>query len=229
MKTMKTIMLAVLIIMIGVFSLTAQTQIGIHTGLAFNNANISGPVGEILPASSTHTGYQLGIYADIPMNAAFAFHSEVSAVSRGFAMDQGTNFTMLGLDIPVGVRAETHMNYVQAAALLRYKIGNDQIKAFVEAGPSMAIARSAYIQPKAMLLLEFNLPRVDIDLSDDLYSRTDYAANIGGGVELAAGPGALLVNLRYTHGLSNVLNDPIISTDINHRSITMSVGYGYAF
>lgn len=227
MRAMKTTIGIVTLILIGAMTMTAQTEIGVRTGVAINNSNISGVVGDILPDTRSHIGYSVGIYADITMNGSFSFHPEVAYTSRGFSMSQGTNFDLLGLDIPVGVRAETNMKYIETLALMRYKIGSGPVRAFVEAGPGIGFATSAYIQPKATLLLEFNLPQVGIDLSGDTYNRTDVSANIGTGVEFDTGQGILGANIRYSHGLANVLNDPIINTRITHQSFNVGISYGY--
>ncbi len=229
MKAMKTIIGIVTLILIGTLTMTAQTEVGVKTGVAFNNSNFSGLVGDILPDTRTHYGYSIGIYADVPMNNSFSFHPEIAYASRGFSMDQGTNFDVLGMDIPVGVRAVTNVKYIETLALLRYKIGDGPFKVFVEGGPGLGYATSAYIQPKATLLLEFNLPQVDVNLSGDTYNRTDVTANIGSGVEYDTGQGILGANVRYSHGLANVLNDPIINTRITNQSINLSVSYGYRF
>lgn len=226
---MKTIIGIVTLILIGTLTMTAQTEVGVKTGVAFNNSNFSGLVGDILPDTRTHYGYSIGIYADVPMNNSFSFHPEIAYASRGFSMDQGTNFDVLGMDIPVGVRAVTNVKYIETLALLRYKIGDGPFKVFVEGGPGLGYATSAYIQPKATLLLEFNLPQVDVNLSGDTYNRTDVTANIGSGVEYDTGQGILGANVRYSHGLANVLNDPIINTRITNQSINLSVSYGYRF
>ncbi len=229
MKAMKTIIGIVTLILIGTLTMTAQTEVGVKTGVAFNYSNFSGLVGDILPDTRTHYGYSIGIYADVPMNNSFSFHPEIAYASRGFSMDQGTNFDVLGMDIPVGVRAVTNVKYIETLALLRYKIGDGPFKVFVEGGPGLGYATSAYIQPKATLLLEFNLPQVDVNLSGDTYNRTDVTANIGSGVEYDTGQGILGANVRYSHGLANVLNDPIINTRITNQSINLSVSYGYRF
>ena len=229
MKAMKTIIGIVTLIVISTFTMTAQTEIGVRTGVAFNNSNISGAVGDILPDTKSHLGYSIGVYADIAMNSSFSFHPELAFTSKGFSMNQGTNFDLLGIDIPFGVSAVTNMNYIETLALMRYKIGSGPIRAFVEAGPGIGYATSAYIQPKATLLLEFNLPQIDIDLSGDTYNRTDFTANIGTGIEYDTGQGILGANIRYSHGLANVLNDPIINTKITHQSINLGVSYGMRF
>lgn len=226
---MKMIIGIVTLILVGTFSMTAQVEVGVRTGAAFNNSSISGTVGNILPESNMHLGYSLGIYADLAMNRSFSFHPELAYTSRGFSMDQGTNFEMLGLDIPVGVSAETQMKYIETLALLRYKIGSDKLKLFVEAGPGISYATSAVIQPKATLFFEFNLPQIDIDLGGDTYNRTDVTANIGTGLEYDTGQGILGANLRYSHGLANVLNDPLVNTRITHQSFNLGVSYGYRF
>lgn len=229
MKAMKMIIGIVTLILISTFTMTAQTEIGLRTGAAFNSGNITGSVGDILPDTKSHLGYSVGIYADISIKDNFSFHPELSFTSRGFSMNEGTNFEMLGINIPVGVRAETNMKYVETLGLFRYKIGSGALKAFVEAGPGVGFATSAYIQPKATLLLEFNLPRVDIDLSGDTYNRTDITANIGTGIEYDTGQGIIGANIRYSHGLANVLNDPLIDTKITHQSVNLGVSYGIRF
>lgn len=178
MKAMKAIIGIVTLMLISIFTITAQTEIGVRTGVAFNNGNISGAVGDILPDTKSYFGYSIGVYADIAMNGSFSFHPELAFTSKGFRMNQGTNFGLLGIDIPFGVSAVTNMKYIETLALMRYKIGSGPIRVFVEAGPGIGYATSAYIQPKATLLLEFNLPQIDIDLSGDTYNKTDFTANI---------------------------------------------------
>jgi len=229
MKAMKGIIGIVTLMVMGTITMTAQTEIGIRTGVAINSSEISGMVGDILPDTRPHLGYSVGIYADVAMNRAFSFHPELAFTTKGFSMDQGTNFDMLGLDIPIGVRAETNMRYVEALTLMRYKMGSGPLKAFVEAGPGMGIATSAHIQPRATFLLEFNLTQIDIDLAGDTYNRTDVSAHIGTGVEYDTGQGIVSANVRYSHGLANVLNDPIINTRITHRAVNVGVAYGYRF
>lgn len=226
---MKKIIGIVTLMLMGTLTMTAQTEVGIRAGMAINSSNISGTVGDVLPDTRSHLGYSVGIYADLAMNSAFSFHPELALATKGFSMDQGTNFDVLGLDIPVGVRAETNMKYVETLALMRYKLGNGPLRAFVEAGPGIGYATSAYIQPKATLFLEFNLPAVDINLDSDTYSRTDVSAHIGTGVEYDTGQGILGANVRYSHGLASVLNDPLINTRITHQAVNIGVSYGYRF
>lgn len=229
MRALKTMTIIATFIFISSSMLVAQIDIGIRTGIAFNNNNISGIVGDILPDTRTHIGYSIGVYSDIPMNSSFSFHPEIAYSSKGFSMNQGTKFDLLGIDIPVGVRAETNMKYIETLALMRYKIGAGPVSLFVEAGPGLGYATSAYIQPKATLFLEFNLPQIEIDLGNEMYSRMDITANIGTGLEYEIGPGVIGANIRYSHGLSNVLNDPLINTRLTHQSINLGVSYGYKF
>lgn len=229
MKAMKTILGIVTLILISTFTMTAQTEVGIKTGLNINNSKFSGIVGDILPDTRTHFGYSSGVYADLTMNNSFSFHPELAYTAKGFSVNEGTNFEMLGIDIPIGVRAVTNIKYIETVALMRYKIGSGPLKVFVEAGPGMGYGTSAYIQPKATLFLEFNLPEVDINLESDTYNRVDYTANVGTGIEYDTGQGVLGVNIRYSHGLVNVLNAPIIDTRITHQSVNLGVSYGYRF
>ncbi len=229
MRAMKNIIGIVTLTLISTFTVTAQTEIGVRTGVAFNNSNISGVVGDFLPDTRSHIGYSLGIYADIAMNRSFSFRPEIGYTSKGFSMSQGTNFDLLGLDIPVGVRAETSMKYIETLALLKYKVGSGPVRFFVEAGPGIGYATSAYLQPKATLILEFNLPEVDINLSGDTYNRTDVTAHVGTGVEFDTGQGMIGASIRYSHGLANVLKDPVIDTRITNQSINLGVSYGYRF
>jgi hypothetical protein len=42
-------------------------------------------------------------------------------------------------------------------------------------------ATSAYLQPKAQVFLEWNLPRIDIDFNDDIYNKSKHLRIIGMG------------------------------------------------
>lgn len=223
--------LSALFLLIGMTITTyAQVTVGVKTGATINKSTVSGMVGDILPSTESMLGYHAGIYLEAPLGkSGWAVKPELSITNRGFSMGTGTDFKVLGLDVPVGVKADAQMKYVETAALMKYNIGTGKVSAYVEGGPSLAYATSAYIQPKAQVIIEFNLPRQDIDLSGSMYNRLDIGANVGAGVTYDTGQGLLSAYTRYTHGLSNVFNNTTVNTKLSHRAVSLGVSYGYRF
>lgn len=229
MKTRNAIVTMLFALVLG-FTLQAQITVGVKTGATINKSNVSGTVGNILPNTESMLGYHAHVFAELPLGqSGWAFKPELGVTSRGFSMGTGTQFKVFGIDLPVGVSADANMKYVETAAMMQYRIGKGKVSGFVEAGPSWARATSAYIQPKAKVIVEFNLPRQNIDLNGSMYNRNDISANFGGGLNYDTGQGILSGYARYTHGLSNVLSGATVNTELKHRAISLGVSYGYRF
>jgi opacity protein-like surface antigen len=227
MKNLKFTLMALL--MLSVSGIMAQMSVGIKGGINFGDLHVQGISDEILPNIRAISGPTVGITFEREFSQNFSMLSEVNYVQKGFVIDEGIGVNILGMDVPIGVRAETRFNYFEVPLLAKYKIGNEQFAAYVVAGPSASYASSAYIQPKATVLIDFNLPRIDLDLSDDMYSQWDFSGVVGAGVEYNTGGGKVFGDLRYSHSFSNVLNDPVIDIKLKNKGFSLGIGYAMSF
>ena len=207
--------------MMVVTGIMAQTSVGIKGGVNFGNLQVKGISSQALPNIRAISGPTFGIMVEKAISNRFSLLSEINYIQKGFLIDEGFEVNIFGMNIPIGVRAETRFNYFDFPLLAKYKVGNERVSVYLLGGPSASYASSAYIQPKATIILEFNLPRIDLDLSDDMYSQWDFAGVVGTGVEYNIGRGKVFGDVRYTHSFSNVLNNPTVNIKLKNKGFSL--------
>lgn len=228
MKSIRKINLIVLFGMF-VFALKSQVSIGVKVGANFADTRVSGLVENFIPAQTTYTGFTTGIVAEIPMLNGFSFRPELNYIQKGFVTRQSFDIEILGIDMPLGAKAKTRVNYMEVPLLVKYSVGNEVAKAYVIAGPSIAYAASAELRPVATLLIDFNLPAININLNNDIYQRWEIGGTMGVGGEIKAGQGKIFADARYNLGFTNMLNNPIVDLKIKNQGMNISAGYAYTF
>ncbi|MDF1695045.1 MAG: porin family protein [Saprospiraceae bacterium] len=207
----------------------AQVNIGIKGGLNFSDARADVFIDAVNNAPSTYTSFVYGAVAEVQVSKGLSFQPELLFTQKGFTVDEGTSLNVLGLDIPVGARATTSINYIETPLLAKLKLGTGNVNFYGIAGPSLGYATSATIQPKVTLLIDFNLPEVNVDLSDNIYNRTDISGILGAGAEYKTGTGKLFTDLRYQHSFSNIISDPIADISVKNSGYQFSAGYIHSF
>ena len=152
----------------------SQISVGVKTGVHFADARIEGFADSYLPELEIYTGFTAGVIVEIPMLNGFSFRPEINYVEKGFRTMAQVGFT--DIDIPVGAGVKTRLQYIETPLLLKYSIGNEKAKFYAIAGPSVAYAADGFVRPVVRALIDFNLPRQDLNLSNDIYRRWDIAA-----------------------------------------------------
>lgn len=206
-----------------------QTNIGFKAGMNVSDAQADLFVDAINNAPKTHTSFLIGGFAEFSLSESFAFQPEVQFTRKGFTINESTSFEALGVNVPIGAKATTSINYIETPLLLKGKIRKGATSFYGIAGPSIGYATSAKIQPKITVLIDFNLPEVDLNLADDIYNRTDIAGVIGGGVEFRISSGKIFTDVRYQHSFTNIINDPIADISVTNSGFQFAVGYSHAF
>jgi len=207
----------------------AQVNIGVKGGLNFSDAHAETFIDAVNDAPSTFTSFVVGGLAEIHINQNFSFQPEILYSRKGFTINEGTSFDLFGVNIPIGAKATTSISYVETPLLAKVKLGHGKAKIYGIAGPSIGYATSARIQPKVTLLIDFNLPEVNLDLSDNMYNRTDISGIIGGGAEYLTTTGKVFTDIRYQKSFSNILNNPIADIKVKNSGFQWTVGYSHAF
>lgn len=228
MKT-KSFFLFVFSILIISQNADAQISVGIKGGANFADTRVEGLIKNIAPEQHTFTGYTIGAVAEVPVLGALSFRPELNYTQKGFTVSESFDVDLLGVEMPIGAKARTRINYLELPLLLKYNIGTDAAKAYVIAGPTVAFAANAHLRPVASLLIDINLPRVPIDLSNDIYQRWEVSGTLGAGGEVKFGDGKLFADVRYNLGFTNMLDNPIVDLRIKNQGFNMSAGYAYTF
>lgn len=205
----------------------AQISVGIKTGLHLGDARVEGLADNFLPDPTVYAGGIVGGIVEIPMLNGFSFRPEIQYVQKGFqAMEQ---IGITEIDIPVGAGLKTRLNYVEMPLLIKYSTGSEKAKFYAVAGPGFSYAAQAWVRPVVRTIIDFTLPRQDLDLSANMYRRWEASAIGGIGGEFKAGNGKIFTDVRYTYGLSNLFDNPIIDVRLKNQGLSLSAGYTYHF
>jgi len=207
----------------------AQVSVGVKIGANIADVRSSGVINDLLPNTNSYTGFTVGAIAEIPISNSFSFRPELNYTQKGFSTGLATGFSVIGINLPIGVRANTRINYVETPLLIKYSIGNENAKFYAIAGPTISYAANAHLRPIASLIIDINLPRVNIDLSNDLYNRIEVSATLGASGEIKAGHGKLFADVRYNYGLTNMLSNPLINLTLQNTGVALTAGYAYTF
>ena len=111
----------------------------------------------------------------------------------------------------------------------KYSIGNELANVNFDGVHNVASAVGAHIRHVSNLFVNINLPAVNLNLNDDIYQRWELSGTIGAGGELKAGAGKIFADVRYTHGFTNMLSNPIIEMKTKNQGFNLSAGYAYNF
>lgn len=211
------------------FNINAQMSVGVKMGANFADTKVNGLLGNLAPEQTTFTGFTAGIMAEITMKDALSFRPELNYIQKGFTVSQSFDVNLIGIDMEIGAKARTRINYVEMPLLLKYSIGSDQAKIYAIAGPSIAYAANAELNPVATFIVDFNLPSIPVNLDNNIYNRWEISGVMGVGGEVKAGHGKVFTDVRYNMGFTNLLNNPIVDLRIKNQGFNISAGYAYSF
>jgi hypothetical protein len=108
------------------------------------------------------------------------------------------------------------LDYVEIPVLARVSRAAGSRRFYAAAGPYVGI------RLRAKARTEFSGATEELDLSDDL-ERRDFGLAIGGGVEA----GRLVIDGRYTFGLSDIDALAPEGTDVKNRTVSITAGFRF--
>ncbi len=193
------------------FSVQAQSFLIPKGGLVFSNLNTTES------GVSGRTGYVAGLGLSIPVTADnfFVIQPELLYIQKG------ATFSTTGTSTRVG---NTYINYAELPVLAKINFGGESFRLYVNGGPSIAYALFGRTNQNGAV--------VDVKFGDEadvtFNNRIDFGLQFGGGIGFKAGPGDILLDLRYGLGLSNLLDQPVAGTDTEAQNRVYALTLGYA-
>ncbi|MFD2999598.1 porin family protein [Pontibacter toksunensis] len=172
------------------------------------------------------TGAQFGAVVNFGISDVFSIQPEVLYSQRGFEAN-----TSLLEDDPMGdISVKFKMNYLEVPVLAKISFGGDKVQGFVTAGPTV----SYWMNGKLKTSFAGEKEEEDIEFQDDYedgakQNRLDFGASVGVGMAYRLGAGALNLDVRYGHGLSDMTkyeeDRPSEEPKNAHRTIGVSLAY----
>ncbi|MBK9981543.1 MAG: PorT family protein [Saprospiraceae bacterium] len=220
--------LVVLICLGSLSVINAQNKITAFGSYGISDIQVSGlGILDLLdPYIKPIAQYTAGLQFEKEIGNHISFLTGAQYTSRGFTAKEDFNVNVFGLDLPIGARIDTRLQYIEVPLMLKYSIGEKGIIPYVKAGASTAYAVSGKFQPKIDAIISWNLPAININLQNDMYNRLDVSAVVGAGVNIPTNEtGSIQFDINYRHSLNDMFLDKI--TDIRIKSHGLSVGVGY--
>lgn len=224
MRTMPKVFLTFCLSMMTIFAM-AQTSFGLRMGSTWSNVHTSKAIDNVTPNFQHINGFSIGAFAEIPVAPQFSIQPEIGFTRKGFVINEGFDTPLFGINVPVGVSAETKFDYLEIPVLAKYSFGEDNLKAYVAVGPNIGYALNGRVDTKTNLLVDINLGSTDINLQDQDFNRVELGATGAVGVSYEAGFGTLFVDARYNRGFTQVYNLPLVDEKVRTSGFGLNVGF----
>ena len=217
------IVLAALFFILAANTTYAQIAVGLRGGVNLAIVSDQTPIDVERTKPQMIAGLSASAFVEIGISPLFAIQPEVSYVQKGARYDVSFD------QIDFAVREQ--VNYLEIPVLAKFRFGNDQIRGFALAGPSVGYALNGKFKVEAA----GETFKEDIEFDDDFDvdgvkdNRFDISAVVGAGLELGAGPGDIVVDARYAHDLNDFTrfegDKPDGYKGLFSRGLAISVGY----
>lgn len=203
----------------------AQPALGVKAGVLFSNIQVKGVMDALIPEQAFYTGYESGVYYDLPINANWSFLPGIFYQEKGFHLKEGWNMNVLQIPIDVELKAITKIGFAQAPLLLKYRFNQGPVNFYVAAGPAVSYATNARLETKASLIFDFNISETKINLNNNNYNRWGLSGVGVAGVEIPAGQGKVVLEGQYQQMISDFIRDPIIDVHVRNYGLGLNIGY----
>jgi hypothetical protein len=211
---------------VGVF---AQVSIGVQGGTNWATVQSATKL-PVTPKFRYLQTYTAGVVADIPLNRSFSFQPAINYTTKGFEFQEGQDFNVFNVPLPIGIKTQNSVNYIDVPLLAKFRFGNDLLKGYLTAGPTFGYALNGEYSGTANVLVNVNAFKTPMNFTQLNYQRLDIGGSIGMGGEIYTGDaGALFIEARYQHGLTTLYKVPIIDVNVQNRGFGVTAGYRINF
>jgi hypothetical protein len=175
-------------------------SVGVRGGL--NLADVSFDGDDPSPSLGSRTGLVAGAFVTVPLFRGFALQPEVLYSSKGAKLDDE------------GIQSTLMLDYVEVPVLGRMS-GNAFRggRFYVVAGPSVGV------RVRAKSKTVFSGSTEEFDISGEI-ERLDIGVTAGAGLQF----GALVIDGRFTYGLSDIDSDKTDAVEVTNRVLSLSAG-----
>ena len=169
--------------------------------------------------------YTLGTDIAIAMESAF---------SPVFSIQTELHFTQKGVQFEDDVEIKGHIlavktNYLELPVMLKAQVGSEKFKCYAFVAPSPAFATNRFTIEKSDVEERVKEDVEFIDTDEAKSQRWEFNAIGGLGASMKAGVGSLVMDIRYSLGLSDntkfKIDKPDDWTKSTNRGCTISLGY----
>jgi hypothetical protein len=202
----------------------AQLSLGLRGGLNFGNVYTTDGLDAVTPEFEYINGPAVAGVLEYSFSDHFALQTELAITRKGFKFGLDRDVNLFNIPIPVGATAESRFNYLELPLLAKVKFGDDVVKGYLTAGPTVGYATSGRLITRANALFEFKVSDTDINLEAINYERFEVGAALGAGIGFNTAFGELFADARYTRGFTELYDIPVVDERIRNQGFAVSVG-----
>ncbi|CAN5388993.1 hypothetical protein BH10BAC3_BH10BAC3_19750 [soil metagenome] len=182
---------------------TAKTYLDLMVNVVSTNLNYGGSNSVLADYKKSANGIQAGASFQAGITPAFSLVPELYFMKKGGKLKANNPLTT--------TESSLRINTLELPVLARFHLG----KFYVNAGPSIAynLSGNRKVDNLSTKLLFGN--------SSEGFKRFDAGIQMGGGVELPFKQRRIALDIRYSHGLTNIAYDG----DIHNRALMISVHF----
>lgn len=217
MKSVKILIIVLEILLAVGTSFSQNMSIGIRTGATYFTINND----EINEDTKYTMGLDLAIPFEYKLLPNFSIQPELHFTQKGVQFEEMEE----GQKVDVAVKT----NYLELPVLLKAQNGTEQFSYYLFLAPSLGYATNRFLTEK---IGDGDKDKTDIDFIDEGVAqsqRWEFSTIGGVGASVKAGPGSLVLDIRYSIGLTDNTkfeNDkPDNWEKTSNRGCTLSVGY----
>lgn len=195
---------SVLLCVLLVFSANLQAQITLIPKVGFTAGTYA--IRHNPGTARWGMGGTAGLCLNIPYGQSpwLSFQPELTYVQKKFSTQHAE--TLPGpMSSTVVSKNRRRNDYLEVPILAKARFGKNSIRGFINAGPSVGF----YLGSKSSTELVIDGQRIEITPNGSVVGKAtnwlEIGLQLGGGLELSAGPGALLLEARYGAGLTNFI------------------------
>jgi len=168
------------------------------------------------------TGHYVEGMIDYSIDNNWSIGGGLAYKEKGFSITQKTNVSVLGLDLPVGIKAELNVNAIEIPARIKYNISNPFVNAYVLAGGGYAIHTNSIVKTSANFIGDISVAEFG---TDNLVNRNEFYGTLGIGLQKGMGHGRLFTEIIYNQSFENYTSELIVDIPVKNRGFTVGVGY----
>ena len=207
--------------------LQAQFSAGIKTGVDFQSVSTNGilePAGDI---SQSLISPVVGVFGEYQLTENIWVRTGMNYAQKGLVFSEDLSFDLFNLPINARARARWETKYLDFPVSMNYAIHRGAWSGYMTGGAGISKAISSKIDPRVSLLVDFNLPDIDIPLSS--FNDTQFYGFGGIGASYKTTGGKVFAEVQYQHAFESLAPDFIIDLDARNKGFSVGIGYAVSF
>ncbi len=208
----------------------SQMEIGVKAGATFSDMTVDGlNFGTNFLEPQMIAGLSAGIYSELPIGSGFYFAPELNYAQKGFKVQESTSLDVFGLTLPIGAEATTRFHYIDMPLILKYKLSEGSVQPYIKAGPTIGYALSGTVTTRLNSFIDIKIAEIDLNPQGDLYNAFEIGGVVGAGLEFPTANGKFNIDASFSHGFTDVLDEPVIDLRVRNRAFGVGIGYSLRF